>query len=151
MTKRYVITLIIVCVGALAMFFFARHCMERYRPITKTDEWKASVTHSGHTETIPVYEMAGFSNRLLVQLPDDLRQRYEWFGIYRYGVTEYKYGVSRLSAVKRFPYRHYKHDMAFGVGIEDAKTEDNWIIEQTDKMVRFYNDDFSIVVEKNDD
>ena len=83
-----------------------------------------------------------------MQLPDNLRQRYEWFGIYRYGVTEYKYGVSRLSAVKTFPYRHYNHDMAFGIGIDDAKTEDNWIIRQTDKMVEFYNADFSIKVKR---
>lgn len=65
MTKRKFITFIIVCISALAVVFIVRQCLEHYRPLTKTDQWEATVSYSGNTETIPVYEMAGFSDRLL--------------------------------------------------------------------------------------
>lgn len=121
-------------------------CLHYYRPVTKTDKWEATATSGGKVENIPVYKMAGFPNRVLVQLPDNLRTEYEWFGIYQYGINGENYGVNRLSGIKAFPYRHHNHDMAFGLDIEDSKTQDNWTIKQTDSMLEFYNADMKIRV-----
>ncbi|MBK1829149.1 hypothetical protein JIN77_00285 [Verrucomicrobiaceae bacterium R5-34] len=148
MSKRKYTILFIFLAAILVFISLLRLCLEHYRPITKTDKWEATITVDENVKSIDVYKMAGFENRLLVRLPDELRQRYEWFGIYKYGVTEYKYYVSRLSGVRTFPYRHYNHDKAFGVALDDPKTEDSWVIEQTKDTVDFHNADFKISLRK---
>ena len=149
MIKRKSSFLVVVCVAALFIIPLVRKSLHHYRPVTKTGKLEATITSAGKVESIPVYKMAGFPNRILVQLPKNLRTKnYEWFGIYKYGVNGENYGVNRLSGVKTFPYRHHNHDMAFGIGIDDPKTQDDWIIRQTDNTVEFSNSDFKITLRK---
>lgn len=89
-----------------------------------------------------VYKMAGFPDRLLVQLPNSKEQKYEWFGID-------EYGVNLLHGVGTFPYRHHRHDIPFGILLEDPKLQDDWIIKWDGTNVQFSNDDFDISVTKN--
>lgn len=130
---------IIILITCLIVFINLR------RPVVRTNDWVAVVTTSNEkNETIPVYKMRGFPDRLLVELPKHLRGRYHWFGIEQDR-------VSVLSGVGKFPYRHYNHDKAFGILIDKAnyvKIEDDWTIRKTDEMVEFSNADFSIVVKR---
>ena len=119
------------------------------RPVVKTDEWTAVITATnGQHETISVYKMWGFPDRLLVELPEQLRGRYHWFGIESGKVT-------LLPRVGNFPYRHYNHDKAFGLLLDKAnhvKIEDDWNTHQEGKKVHFSNADFKIsVTPKNKD
>ena len=144
MMKKKAIVIISVSLGVVVMISLVLKCLDQYQPIRKTNQWEATVTYSGITESVNIYKMSDFPDRLLLKLPENTQQgkhAYEWFGIS-------KHGVSELYGVKTFPYRHYNHDMAFGLSLEDPKIEDNWTIEWNGEDVQFANDYLKISVKK---
>ena len=135
--KSIIISFFIFAVLLVPLVF---QFLEQYRPITKTDDWKATITSSDTVGSIDVFKMSGFPDRILVWLQEDET----WFGVD-------EYGVNLIYGVKNFPCRHHNKDTPFGILLTDPKLEGKWSVEWKGENVTFGNSDFQIFLQKADD
>jgi len=138
--RRLKITVSCVALMLLPLCLFIGLYMRR--PVVVTDEWIATVTTSnGRIETLKVYKMWGFPNRRFVELPKKLQKRYQWFGID-------ENIVCNSFSLGNFPYRNFNYDRALGMGLNNPKLEDDWLVEWHGEDVDFSNADLKIRVTK---